>query len=100
MYALITDTAFYICSLSHRVFSYKGLMMPADLLVFYRDLSNPNLTTAICTFHQRFSTNTEPRWHLAQPFRFLAHNGEINTIYGNRNWVRARQSLLTTPLIP
>jgi glutamate synthase domain-containing protein 1 len=65
MYALIKDTEFYICSLSHHVFPYKGLMMPADLLVFYRDLSNPNLTTAICTFHQRFSTNTEPRWHLA-----------------------------------
>ena len=90
MYALISDENFYVCSLSHRVLSYKGLMMPVDLPVFYKDLGDPTLTTAICTFHQRFSTNTLPRWPLAQPFRFLAHNGEINTIEGNRNWAKAR----------
>lgn len=100
MYALTSDPDFYVCSLSHRVLSYKGLMMPVDLPVFYKDLGDPTLTTAICTFHQRFSTNTLPRWPLAQPFRFLAHNGEINTIEGNRNWAKARQNVLATPLIP
>ncbi|MGB1346187.1 MAG: glutamate synthase large subunit, partial [Pseudomonadales bacterium] len=100
MYSLLDDNDFYICSLSHSVVSYKGLMMPVDLPVFYKDLGNPNLETAICTFHQRFSTNTLPRWQLAQPFRFLAHNGEINTIDGNRNWARARQNVLASNLIP
>ena len=100
MYALVADEEFYVCSLSHRVVSYKGLMMPVDLPVFYKDLGDPTLATAICTFHQRFSTNTLPRWPLAQPFRFLAHNGEINTIEGNRNWAKARQNILSTPLIP
>ena len=64
--------------------------MPVDLPRFYPDLSDERLTTAICVFHQRFSTNTMPRWPLAQPFRLLAHNGEINTIEGNRNWADAR----------
>ena len=82
---LADDPEFYVCSLSHRTLAYKGLMMPADLANFYKDLGDPDLKTAICVFHQRFSTNTMPRWPLAQPFRFLAHNGEINTIEGNRN---------------
>ena len=98
--AASNDPDFYICSLSERVISYKGLMMPVDLPVFYKDLADPSLTTAVCTFHQRFSTNTAPRWPLAQPFRFLAHNGEINTVEGNRNWARARASKFATPLIP
>ena len=84
------DEDFYVCSLSHRTLSYKGLMMPADLTTFYADLGQPDMQTAICVFHQRFSTNTMPRWPLAQPFRFLAHNGEINTIEANRNWAVAR----------
>ena len=63
------DPEFYICSLSHRTLAYKGLMMPADLANFYKDLGDPNFATAICVFHQRFSTNTMPRWPLAQPFR-------------------------------
>ena len=82
--ALVNDPDFYICSLSDRVVSYKGLVMPADLERFYPDLNSPVLETAVCVFHQRFSTNTLPRWPLAQPFRMLAHNGEINTIEGNR----------------
>ena len=73
MYALTSDEEFYVCSLSHRVLSYKGLMMPVDLPGFYLDLADPRLETAICVFHQRFSTNTMPRWPLAQPFRMLAH---------------------------
>jgi len=84
------DEDFYVCSLSHRTLSYKGLMMPADLTTFYQDLGQPDMQTAICVFHQRFSTNTMPRWPLAQPFRYLAHNGEINTIEANRNWAVAR----------
>ncbi|HET8849176.1 MAG TPA: glutamate synthase large subunit, partial [Marinobacter sp.] len=94
------DENFYICSLSHRTLSYKGLMMPADLANFYKDLGDPDLTTAICVFHQRFSTNTAPRWPLAQPFRFLAHNGEINTIDGNRNWAIARAAKFNSPDLP
>ena len=98
--ALSGDPDFYICSLSDRVISYKGLVMPADLARFYPDLHNTALATAICVFHQRFSTNTLPRWPLAQPFRMLAHNGEINTIEGNRSWSRARTSKLVSPLLP
>jgi glutamate synthase (NADPH/NADH) large chain len=95
-----TDQDFYVCSLSDRVVSYKGLVMPADLTAFYPDLNDSDLETAICVFHQRFSTNTLPRWPLAQPFRMLAHNGEINTIEGNRSWSRARTPKLESPLLP
>ncbi len=98
--ALGGDEDFYICSLSDQVVSYKGLVMPADLAHFYPDLNDPALETAICVFHQRFSTNTLPRWPLAQPFRMLAHNGEINTIEGNRNWSKARTPKLESPLLP
>ncbi|MDX1459050.1 MAG: glutamate synthase large subunit [Marinobacter sp.] len=94
------DSEFYICSLSHRTLSYKGLMMPADLANFYQDLGDPALETAICVFHQRFSTNTMPRWPLAQPFRYLAHNGEINTVEGNRNWALARAAKFSSPDLP
>lgn len=98
--ALADDPAFYIASLAENVVSYKGLMMPVDLPQFYLDLANPELETAICVFHQRFSTNTTPQWPLAQPFRMLAHNGEINTITGNRNWSVARTPKFDTPLLP
>ncbi|WP_226704651.1 glutamate synthase large subunit [Microbulbifer elongatus] len=95
----LTDVT-YIGSLSTSVLSYKGLMMPADLPAFFPDLADPRLETAICVFHQRFSTNTMPRWPLAQPFRMLAHNGEINTITGNRNWSVARTNKFITKLVP
>lgn len=94
------DPSFYICSLSARVIAYKGLVMPVDLPRFYHDLSDERLAIAICVFHQRFSTNTMPRWELAQPFRLLAHNGEINTIEGNRNWSQARADLFETERLP
>ncbi len=94
------DEDFYVCSLSHKVVSYKGLMMPVDLPSYYEDLGNPAMETAICVFHQRFSTNTMPRWPLAQPFRYLAHNGEINTIEGNRNWAMARASKFQSDMLP
>ncbi|AGY91308.1 hypothetical protein SPICUR_01445 [Spiribacter curvatus] len=94
------DPAFYIPSLSARVLSYKGLVMPENLPVFYKDLQDPALETSLAVFHQRFSTNTLPQWRLAQPFRYLAHNGEINTIQGNRNWALARAYRFSTPLLP
>ncbi|NRA42640.1 MAG: glutamate synthase large subunit [Pseudomonadales bacterium] len=90
--ALASEEDFYVASLSAEVISYKGLVMPVDLPAFYQDLADPRLETAICVFHQRFSTNTLPKWPLAQPFRYLAHNGEINTVMGNRNWSDARAS--------
>ena len=80
----------YIASLSSVTISYKGMIMPNALPAFYPDLKDPRLESSVCVFHQRFSTNTLPQWRLAQPFRFLAHNGEINTIQGNRNWAQAR----------
>lgn len=98
--ALKGDEEFYFSSLSSAVLSYKGLVMPADLPKFYKDLDDTRLETAICVFHQRFSTNTLPRWPLAQPFRTLAHNGEINTICGNRNWADARTNKFETELLP
>jgi glutamate synthase (NADPH/NADH) large chain len=97
--ALDGDSEFYICTLSDKVISYKGLTMPADITTYYQDLADPRLETAVCTYHQRFSTNTAPRWPLAQPFRLLAHNGEINTIEGNRSWAKARAKKFVTPLI-
>ncbi|MFV0476751.1 MAG: glutamate synthase large subunit [Parahaliea sp.] len=98
--ATVQDPDFYICSLSARVIAYKGLVMPVDLPRFYLDLDDERLQTAICVFHQRFSTNTMPRWPLAQPFRLMAHNGEINTIEGNRNWAHARTALFETEMLP
>ena len=97
---LAGDKSFYVASLSTTVLSYKGLMMPVDLPRFFADLADERLETAICVFHQRFSTNTMPVWPLAQPFRMLAHNGEINTIVGNRNWSVARTPKFITPLLP
>ncbi|PMG47054.1 glutamate synthase large subunit [Vibrio lentus] len=94
------DKDFYICSLSTQVMVYKGLCMPADLPRFYLDLADLRMESAICLFHQRFSTNTQPRWPLAQPFRYLAHNGEINTIEGNRQWAKARAYKFSSPLLP
>ncbi|MFC3024335.1 glutamate synthase large subunit [Vibrio zhugei] len=94
------DDDFYICSLSTQVIIYKGLCMPADLPRFYLDLADLRMEASICLFHQRFSTNTQPRWPLAQPFRYLAHNGEINTIQGNRQWARARAYKFVSPLLP
>ncbi len=85
---------FYIPSFSHRVIVYKGLLVSASVEKFYPDLSNPDYETSICVYHQRYSTNTFPKWPLAQPFRMLAHNGEINTVRGNRIWMSAREAEL------
>ncbi len=94
------DDFFYVPSLSSRVISFKGLVMPANLPVFYKDLNEATLESATAVFHQRFSTNTWPQWRLAQPFRYLAHNGEINTVQGNRFWSVARGHKFETPLLP
>ncbi|AKF81577.1 glutamate synthase [Myxococcus fulvus 124B02] len=87
---------FHIASLSSETLIYKGLLLPADLPRFYLDLQHTEFVSALGLVHSRFSTNTFPTWELAQPFRFIAHNGEINTLRGNRNWMTARRGLLQT----
>ncbi len=87
---------FYITNLSSRTFLYKGLLMPDQLENFFPDLSQKAVKSALCLVHSRYSTNTFPTWDLAQPFRFLAHNGEINTLRGNINWMAAREKLLVS----
>lgn len=94
------DPDAYVASLSSATLSYKGMVMPEVLTSFYPDLRDPRLETSVCLFHQRFSTNTLPEWRLAQPFRFLAHNGEINTIQGNRNWALARAQNFRSENLP
>jgi glutamate synthase (NADPH/NADH) large chain len=98
--ALAGDPAFYVPSLSASTIVFKGMVMPQYLSQFYPDLEDPRLESSVAVFHQRFSTNTLPQWRLAHPYRYLAHNGEINTIQGNRNWAQARGPLLRSPLLP
>lgn len=90
--------SFYIPSLSSKIFIYKGMLTPEQVGTYFLDLQNPKLKSAISMVHSRFSTNTFPTWDLAQPFRIMAHNGEINTIKGNRLWMQARESLLKSDL--
>jgi len=90
----------YFPSLSSRTIAYKGMLTPTQLDVVYPDLVDERFTSALAVVHSRFSTNTFPSWPLAHPFRFIAHNGEINTVKGNRNWMRAREALLESDLIP
>ncbi|MGH3715659.1 MAG: glutamate synthase large subunit, partial [Micromonosporaceae bacterium] len=92
--------ATYFPSLSSRTMVYKGMLTPDQLADFYPELRDERLTSAIAMVHSRFSTNTFPSWPLAHPYRMVAHNGEINTIRGNRNWMAARQALLDSDLIP
>ena len=87
---------FYICSLSNTNIIYKGMLTSGQLRRYFPDLQNPYLTSGLALVHSRFSTNTFPTWSLAQPFRLLAHNGEINTIRGNRGWMKARESVLSS----
>ena len=95
-----TDPAFYVPSLSATTIVFKGMVMPQYLTQFYPDLEDERLAASVAVFHQRFSTNTLPQWRLAHPYRYLAHNGEINTVQGNRNWAVARGPLLRSPLLP
>ena len=90
--------SFYIPSLSCRTIVYKGLLLASQITNFYRELADPEVVSALCLVHQRFSTNTFPSWQRAHPYRYVAHNGEINTLRGNVNWMHARQSLLRSPL--
>ena len=92
----ITDKDFYICSLSSKNIVYKGMLSSLQLRQYYNDLSNKYFTSGLALVHSRFSTNTFPTWSLAQPFRLLCHNGEINTIRGNRGWMKARESVLSS----
>ena len=96
----VDDKDFYIVSLSSRIIVYKGMLSSTQVREYFPDLSQPYFTSGIALVHSRFSTNTFPTWSLAQPFRVLAHNGEINTIRGNRAWMEARESVLATPEIP
>jgi glutamate synthase (NADPH/NADH) large chain len=89
---------FHIPSLSCRTIVYKGLLLAPQITHFYKELSDPDVTSSLCLVHQRFSTNTFPSWQRAHPYRYIAHNGEINTLKGNVNWMHARQSLLQSPL--
>jgi glutamate synthase (NADPH/NADH) large chain len=89
---------FYVCSLSSTIIIYKGMLTPGQLRSFYPDLCDPDYTTHLAMVHSRFSTNTFPSWDRAQPNRFMAHNGEINTLRGNENWMRARQGVVATEL--
>src|SRR5271170_919982 len=89
---------FYIPSLSSRTIVYKGLLLAPQIMHFYKELADADVTSALCLVHQRFSTNTFPSWQLAHPYRYVCHNGEINTLRGNANWMYARQSVLASPL--
>ncbi len=89
---------FYIPSFSTRTIVYKGLLLAQQITDFYKELLDPELTSGLCLVHQRFSTNTFPSWKLAHPYHYICHNGEINTLRGNVNWMHARQSVLASPL--
>ena len=90
---------FYVPSFSHRTIVYKGMLLAEQVGPFYTDLSDKRFTSALCLAHQRFSTNTFPTWDLAHPFRFIAHNGEINTLNGNLNWIKSRQATIHSKLL-
>jgi len=90
---------FYVTSLSARTITYKGMMLAANLAVYYKDLADERVESALALIHQRFSTNTSPSWRLAQPFRYLCHNGEINTVQGNVNWMMARRQNMSSEII-
>ena len=94
------ETDVYFASLSSRTIVYKGMLTTGQLEPFFPDLSHRSFETELALVHSRFSTNTFPSWPLAHPYRFIAHNGEINTVKGNRNWMSARESLLTSDIIP
>ena len=93
------ELGLYFPSLSSRTIVYKGMLTTGQLEPFYPDLSDERVTSAVALVHSRFSTNTFPSWPLAHPYRYISHNGEINTVQGNRNWMRARESLLTSSVL-
>ncbi|MDP7536463.1 MAG: glutamate synthase large subunit [Methylococcales bacterium] len=97
-YALEQRAMFYVCSLSTKVIIYKGQLMPEQVMKYFPDLNDPDFTSHLAMVHSRFSTNTFPSWDRAQPNRFMSHNGEINTLRGNQNWMRAREGMLNSTL--
>ena len=94
------NESFYIVSLSSRTFVYKGQLMAPQVETYFLDIRDPEMDSALALAHSRYSTNTFPSWGRAQPFRYIAHNGEINTIRGNKNWMKAREALFASPLFP
>jgi len=96
--ALEQRAMFYVCSLSTKVIIYKGQLMPEQVMKYFPDLNDPDFTSHLAMVHSRFSTNTFPSWDRAQPNRFMSHNGEINTLRGNQNWMRAREGMLNSAL--
>ena len=90
---------YYVPSMSARTIVYKGMLLAAQVGMYYKDLQDPRVVSALALVHQRFSTNTFPTWDLAHPFRLIAHNGEINTLRGNVNWIRARQGAISSPIL-
>jgi len=96
---LAHGTEFWVPSMSARTIVYKGMLLPSQVGTYYKDLQDPRVVSALALVHQRFSTNTFPTWDLAHPFRMIAHNGEINTVRGNVNWVRARQGAISSPVL-
>jgi glutamate synthase (NADPH/NADH) large chain len=97
---LTGELATYFASLSSRTLVYKGMLTTPELAMFFPELTDERMETALALVHSRFSTNTFPSWPLAHPYRYIAHNGEINTVQGNRNWMRTRESMLASELIP
>ena len=95
---LLGSSYFYMCSLSHRTVVYKGMLLPEQVSLFYPELTDPDVESAIAMVHSRFSTNTFPSWDRAHPYRFLSHNGEINTLRGNINWMKAREKMFESEL--
>ena len=95
---LAQHAMFYVCSLSTKVIIYKGQLMPEQVMKYFPDLNDPDFTSHLAMVHSRFSTNTFPSWDRAQPNRFMSHNGEINTLRGNQNWMRAREGMLSSDL--
>jgi glutamate synthase (ferredoxin) len=91
---------YYVCSFSSRTMVYKGMLTPEQVRPYFPDLSDPDFESALCIAHSRFSTNTFPSWELAHPFRYIAHNGEINTLRGNQNWMHAREALFQSKYFP
>jgi len=96
---LAHGTEYFVPSMSARTIVYKGMLLPSQVGTYYKDLQDPRVVSALALVHQRFSTNTFPTWDLAHPFRMIAHNGEINTVRGNVNWVRARQGAISSPVL-
>src|SRR5690606_10314543 len=92
--------AAFVCSLSARTIVYKGMLTTPQLGQFFADLTDPRIESALLLVHSRFSTNTFPSWPLAHPYRYIAHNGEINTVQGNENWMHAREAMAASPHLP